>query len=80
MREKQVRPNLSKYTLFAVQDKLNPGVRPGYERRDVIGNRSPAWQELYIPPRAGDRPDQPPHMSRLTVRIEQLKRTNVSNM
>ena len=46
MREKQVRPNFSKYNPFAVLDKLNPRVRPGYDRRDVIGNRTLVWQEL----------------------------------
>ena len=46
LREKQVRPNLSKYNPFAVHDKLNPRVRPGYDRRDMMGNRTPVWQEL----------------------------------
>ena len=46
MREKQVRPNFSKYNPFAVLDKLNPRVRPGYDRRDMMGNRTPVWQEL----------------------------------
>ena len=46
LREKQVRPNFSKYNPFAVHDKLNPRVRPGYDRRDMMGNRTPVWQEL----------------------------------